>query len=886
VVNRPSRPGIGVIFCVSLLSLLSGCSGNSSPSNNKGSGSGGFQFVSPTAAPSLDAGQSITITVNEPVTWSLQGVIKNTGSLTNPTSTSVVYNAPSVSNVLRVLTATVVATLTSDTTQSFALGVTINPFPTTQGALSANTSCQYDPIAGIGQSSGTVGTAYPGVGSNPPRVVNGTAPFTWSIVTGSLPVGVSLASQTTSGTASEAYLYGTPASAGCSQITLQVKDATGATATTTTNFLIVTPPNLKMQVPNYTDTFSSVPYPPTAFSVSGGVPPYRNWSVEAANPLPIGMSLTPDSQNTAAAMVLGAPQACSLVNCQTFNPIIEVEDSQVPYPAFGTAELNILEYPALPASACEGANGTLPSNLASIQGSYAFLLRGFDAQGPVVMAGSFAADGNGNVTGGVEDVMRTSGSQTEVAISGGSYSVIQQSTTVTAYDEAGCLTLTTSSGSTSFAISMGGCSTSPDPVNGSCANNSQGVAGLYTTGRLIEFDDNTGTGTRGSGILRLQTSSAFSAGLSGFYAFGVSGGHNVGAQYQRYAMAGSFNTSSSSLSGVAADINDGGSFQASLTGGSGSITSDATTATTGRVAATLSVGSSSFPNLVAYVVSPQEAIVVNGGTPSATNPVFGGEAIHAAGPFSNASIQNTHIFRTGGLSPSGPDANLGLLQFDGGGSFTGSQFEDQAGTVGGTSLSGSYTVDGTTGRMVLLAPTEFQNVGDHPLVAYIIPVSSNLTRQDCVQLASCVTGFLVSTDATAQGGEMEFQTPTIAPPPPFSTLFLSGYFFYSTDEMLDPSSPVFSGTSNADPTGTKYGGIQSASYPNSTYCLQPSCSLLLPNETISVGGSGISGATYSVNGNGTGTIGGETIAVTNGNITFYIDESPTNSHPAVMVLEQ
>jgi len=43
---------------------------------------------------------------------------------------------------------------------------------------------------------------------------------------------------------------------------------------------------------------------------------------------------------------------------------------------------------------------------------------------------------------------------------------------------------------------------------------------------------------------------------------------------------------------------------------------------------------------------------------------------------------------------------------------------------------------------------------------------------------------------------------------------------------------------------------------------------------------------YSVNSDGTASIGGETAAITNGNVIFYLDESPLNLHPAVMVAEQ
>jgi len=97
---------------------------------------------------------------------------------------------------------------------------------------------------------------------------------------------------------------------------------------------------------------------------------------------------------------------------------------------------------------------------------------------------------------------------------------------------------------------------------------------------------------------------------------------------------------------------------------------------------------------------------------------------------------------------------------------------------------------------------------------------------------------------------------------------------------MTATSPVFAGATLLNPTGNHYSAVQSASYPNSTYCQQPNCSLLLPNETINVSGK------YAVNANGTGSIGGETVAVTNGSVTFYFDESPLDLEPAVFVIEQ
>lgn len=474
--------------------------------------------------------------------------------------------------------------------------------------------------------------------------------------------------------------------------------------------------------------------------------------------------------------------------------------------------------------------------------------------------------------------MRTTGSQTGAAVSGGSYSIIQQnnSTGVSTFEQSGCVTLTTAAGSQTFAISMGGCSTSPDSGTGTCVADAQSHSGVFTTGRLIEFDDNTGSGTRGSGIIRLQDSSAFAGGLSGFYAFGLRGWDSV---HKRYAEAGSFTASSGSLSAVAADINDGGALQSALTNGSGS--SSAVDLTTGRATASLAIGTPSLNSLALYVISAQEVIVASTGVPSPANPFASGEAIQTSGPFSAASLENSHMFHTAGFAASGgPDPNIGVLQFDGIGAFTGTQYEDQAGTLGTTPLSGIYSVDASSGRLLFGAPSITQNLGDHPLVGYVIPAPATLVRQDCVKLASCVTGFLMSTDATAQAGLLEFQTPSIAPPPPFSNLFVAGYYFYGTDETLEAASPGLVGASNANPTGAKYAGIQSVSYPDSSYCQQPGCVLLLPNETLSVSGS------YSVNANGTGSVGGGTVAITNGNVIFYIDESPLNLHPSVTIVEQ
>lgn len=872
---------IGVAWILSCCLLALSCSGNSTkppvPST-------GLQFTAPLAAPSIDAGQSMSFTVNEPVTWSLQapfgnpvGCINPTGSAcpksTSQASTTATYTAPStIGGQTQV---NLVATLASDTTQTAVMPIVINlPLSIAEGYLSQNTSCAFDPITSTTQlSDGTVGITYPTSHSPSPSVSGGTGPYTWTISSGTLPPGLTLGFTSTNSDSS-AFFQGIPSTSICSQAALQVTDATGATAVTPTFYLIITPPPLKMQVPNTAGDYAGVPIVPYAVSVSGGQGPYINWSVRnaALSPLPTGVTLTPSASNSSVAVISGTPNV--IPSSSAITATVQVEDSQYPYPALGSAGVGFYVQFVQPTNACMSAGGVSGTNNASLMGSYAFLLRGFDAKGPVVMAGSFAADGAGNVTGGVEDVMRTSGSQTDLPISGGSYSILNQSDNVLdSFQQSGCLQLTTSAGSTMFAINMGGCTTSQDLGSGTCVPDAQNVPGLYTTGRLIESDDDTGGGTRASGIVRLQNNTAFTTGLTGSYAFGLSGWDVSGG---RFAAAGSFSAGSSTLSSVAADINDGGAFQSALTGGTGSFS--ALDTTTGRGTISLSVGASTFSNLTAYAVSATEVILAGSGTPGTSNPFVGGEAISSNGPFTNASLQNNHIFHTAGLSGPGPDPSIGILQFDGIGSFSGTQYENQAGTISTASLSGAYSVDGNSGRLVLWAPSAGQNVGDHPLVGYAIAVPGTLTRQSCVKPASCATGFVVSTDASAQAGLLEFQTPTIGPPPPFSSLYVSGYYYYGTDEGMDAATPMFAGVAKANPNGTSYNGILSASYPNAVYCQQPNCAVLLPNETF-VGG-------YSISSNGSGTVGGQTVSVTNGNAIFYLDESPLDSHPVVMVAEQ
>src|SRR6202162_102704 len=151
---------------------------------------------------------------------------------------------------------------------------------------------------------------------------------------------------------------------------------------------------------------------------------------------------------------------------------------------------------------------------AALAGTFAYLMKGFDANGAVAIAGSFHADGTGKITGGAEDINRAgTGPQVNLPIDpgGSSYTL--------GADSRGCLTVATAAGLQTFRFSMAG-----------FAN------GAPTEGNIIEFDDNTGTGTRGSGIIRAQDAASFSNDkFASSYAFGLSG---FGAAGEHVALAG------------------------------------------------------------------------------------------------------------------------------------------------------------------------------------------------------------------------------------------------------------------------------------------------------------------------------------------------------------
>lgn len=139
-------------------------------------------------------------------------------------------------------------------------------------------------VVGTSLPFGQVGTAY----STNLSVAGGLAPFTWTLISGSLPAGLTLS---TAGA-----VTGTPLAVGTSTFTVKVQDSANNVATQ----------QLSIAVSNITITSSAppaatvdVPFS-TTLDANGGIPPYT-WVV-ASGSLPPGLAISP-------SQVLGTPTA-------------------------------------------------------------------------------------------------------------------------------------------------------------------------------------------------------------------------------------------------------------------------------------------------------------------------------------------------------------------------------------------------------------------------------------------------------------------------------------------------------------------------------------------------------------------------------------------------
>jgi len=282
---------------------------------------------------------------------------------------------------------------------------------------------------------------------------------------------------------------------------------------------------------------------------------------------------------------------------------------------------------------------TSSNNNAELKGQYAFLVGGFDdATGKqFAYIGSLTADGAGNITSGIEDINLPSAVKSSLAITG-TYSV--------GTDNRGMATITSSSGSNTFAFSVGS-------ISG-------GVAGKV---HIIEFDDSNGTsGRRGSGVAYLQTAAAFNlASITGPYAFQFVG-QEVNAGTRLVDIGSLTANGTGSVSGTL-DSNSSGTFSGN-NAFSSTISTGAATSTNGRV--TIALTSGGTGNSVGYIVSANRILVMTTDAESTNGLTSGQMVTQTSAAFSNTSLNGTTVIYSTGLSSVAGDSFIqaGILTFN------------------------------------------------------------------------------------------------------------------------------------------------------------------------------------------------------------------------------
>ncbi len=601
-----------LVFSGLALIVLTGCSSSFGPA-------GGQLAITASTLPAGTVGTAYSYSV--PATGGTPPYVWNVGSGTLPaglklSSKGTISGTPVVAGSTNFTLAVIDSeAVPASTTASFSIVI--------QSELA---------VTSLSPPAGTVGVSY----STTLAAAGGVTPYTWTLQSGSLPAGLSLNSA--------GVIAGTPSAGGTSTFTVQVADSesTQQIAIAQLNITINTITISTQSLPNGTvDVAYSAP-----LSAIGGVAPYT-WTLSGT--LPSGLGLN------SAGVITGTPTA---PGNSTFS--VQVADSEQP-PATASAQLSLTINSA-------GSSGTL-------QGNYVFYLNGFNSGGAWTLAGSFIADGNGNITSGVLDGNSLAAQPVNTTITG-TYSV----------NSAGLNTMTIQ------GQSWG-------PMTLAFVLDSSG------NGRIIEYDDTTGQGSRGAGALRQADASAFSAGtFAGNWAFGMTGSGTFG---ERFVNVGQFTVTTRTISNGSCDTNDGGSYQTcSFTG-----TLSAVDPQSGRATVTIQGGNGTNHEAV-YVVSANELAMEQtdpteqdsgsmGNGPFATSgggsPLLVGSVLQQSGSFSNAALNSTAILHTQEIhEEDGLDQSIaGIISFDGSGNFNiSSMDEDLAGAITQDQPSqGTYSIE-------------------------------------------------------------------------------------------------------------------------------------------------------------------------------------------------
>jgi hypothetical protein len=592
------------MICLAICAIwMSGCQDYNVPitQTNTGTSAGGTITISPAGLVFVDVGRTrqmiVTVTsdsAQQGVTWALSGP----GSLSNLTTTTATYTGSMNAGD----TATVTATGVANPTEFVTASLYMVPLPT---------------IPTVTMPTATIGSAYNGIVT----AVTGSAPFVWSLVSGSLPPGITFSQTSLSALSFE----GNPTCPG------------GAATCTSQTY------NFTVQLNDVTSAIAK-----QSFSIT-----------------------------------VNGTSSSSSANSSILNTL-----------------------------AGGGVNNSL------VQGDYAFRFGGFNPQqGMTAAAGSFSADGNGNIVGGLVDRTGVAGGPQHGLALTGTYSI--------GANNLGVMSLNFADGSTgtyAMAVSADG------------------------SARFIEFDATATVGTNGSGDMKKQDpTSLASLKVAGNYVFQLDG---VDSQGARMAAAGAFTVNDAgAMSAGVADVNDAGTIaNAPFTGNFAQSTSGARTAEI-DFDPKASVGIVS-DHLSLYPVSADEFFAVE--TDAAGQPVMVGSIVRqSAASFTNTSFSGNGIVQATGFSGGETQMIFGMLTVD---STSGASALSAAQLSGGgaSELNAKYTATvGANGRVALTSIAGAANAAP-----------TSVSGSPIIYLVRPNAGFVLGTDASVMVGWTQAQSPT------------------------------------------------------------------------------------------------------------------------------